>query len=252
MKDSLNYCKHQDDLMDLAKFLFPQKKAVARQDFSTVFNLEDVSVSFGKIAALRSVNLEINQGEKVFLTGPSGAGKTTLLKVLAGKLEPDSGRVLGALSQKNDSSKFISLVFQDLRLIHDLTVEDNLWVAYDPKIYQSKNLFYEDMEKLCGMLNINDRLNDKVNNLNGGLKQKIAIIRSLLTRPKVLLADEPTSALDRDNTFKLYDLLNFYCDQKGMTLVWASHNKELVKQFSGRIIHIENGRIIYVGHACFI
>ena len=97
-----------------------------------------------------------------------------------------------------------------------------------------------------------DRLHLKVNDANGGLKQKVAIIRALLTRPDVLIADEPTSSLDIDNTRRLFDVLNLYNVKRGLTVIWATHNKELIKSFTGRIIHLDNGRLVYSGNACFI
>jgi ABC-type methionine transport system ATPase subunit len=77
-------------------------------------------------------------------------------------------------------------------------------------------------------------------------------VRALLGRPYVLLADEPTSALDRDSTLKLYELLTYINQKHQMTIIWASHNRELVKKFNGRIIHLEQGKLIYTGHSCFI
>jgi cell division transport system ATP-binding protein len=219
---------------------------------SPLYYLEDVSVSYGTVNALKALNLSIMKGEKIFLTGASGAGKTSLLKLLAGIIQPSSGRIVGPNINRVSKGDFVSLVFQDLRLLDDWTAEDNLWVSYDAQMYKKKTYFYEDLIRLCKMFGIQDKLLIKTGNLNGGARQKIAIVRSLLTRPSVLLADEPTSALDRDNTFKLYDILNYYTDKKGLTLVWASHNRELVKQFNGRIIHLEEGRALYVGHACFI
>ena len=132
------------------------------------------------------------------------------------------------------------------------TCEENLMFAYDSSLYDSKNEFMKDMQELSRILGISDRLKLKVNEANGGLKQKVAIIRSLLTRPDVFIADEPTSSLDTDNAQRLFDILNLYNVKRGMTVIWATHNKELIKSFSGRIIHLDQGRLVYSGHACFI
>ena len=78
------------------------------------------------------------------------------------------------------------------------------------------------------------------------------MIRALLTRPNVLLADEPTSSLDKESSIKMFDVLNYYNVKRQLTVIWASHNRELVKQFPGKIVHLENGKLIYSGHACFI
>ena len=227
---------------------FSQKSQTARTlNSNYLYHLDDVSVNFGKVAALRSVSLSINPGEILFITGKSGAGKTTLLNVLAGDIRPHKGRAFTP-----DDTLFISQVFQDLKLFHDLTCEENLWYAYDSKIYKSRTEFTEDMMELVKVLGIKDKLKIPVHKANGGLKQKIALIRALLARPNILLADEPTCSLDKESSIKLFEVLNFYNLKRKLTIIWASHNRELVKQFPGKIVHLEGGKLIYSGHACFI
>ena len=92
----------------------------------------------------------------------------------------------------------------------------------------------------------------KVKDANGGLKQKVAMVRALLSKPQVLLADEPTAALDKESAMKLFEILNFYNVRKNLTVIWASHNRDLVKQFPGKIVHLDAGNLVYSGHACFI
>jgi ABC-type multidrug transport system ATPase subunit len=220
-----------------------------QQSQNPLYYLENVSVTFGHIEALKSVQLSVEKGEIIFLTGASGAGKTSLLRLLAGDLAPTSGRILFGSGGRGI---FTAQVFQELRLLMNKTGEQNLLTAYDPEIYVSYDEFLRDMNDLCRALGIADRLELLMKDANGGLKQKIAIIRALLTRPDVLLADEPTSSLDLDNANKLFELLNLYNLRKGLTIIWASHNSELVKRFSGKIIHLDGGRLVYSGHACFI
>lgn len=217
-----------------------------------IFYCEDVSVQFDEIRALKNVQLTIERGEIVFVTGASGAGKSTLLKLLSGHQEPTSGKVIRPNAISAKKNLYISNVFQDLRLMGKYTCEENLMFSYDSSIYKDKNEFIQDMNELCRILGIKDRLNLKINQANGGLQQKVAIVRSLLTRPDILIADEPTSSLDTDNTRRLFDVLNLYNAKRGLTVVWATHNKELIKSFTGRIIHLDNGRLVYSGHACFI
>lgn len=217
-----------------------------------IFYCEDVSVEFGEIRALKNVQLTIERGEIIFVTGASGAGKTTLLKLLSGLQEPTSGKVIRPNVLGGKKNLYVSNVFQDLRLMGKYTCEENLMFAYDSSIYKDKNEFVQDMHELTRILGIKDRLNLKISQANGGLQQKVAIIRSLLTRPDILIADEPTSSLDTDNARRLFDVFNLYNAKRGLTVVWATHNKELIKSFTGRIIHLDNGRLVYSGHACFI
>lgn len=221
-------------------------KSLNRQ--SNLYHLENISVDFGGTEALKGVTMSVAQGEILFITGKSGAGKTTLLNTLAGDIKPYQGRVL----LPNQKKVFVSQVFQDLKLLESLTCEQNLWYSYDSKLYKSKKEFHEDLTQLTQVLGVKDHLSKKVSELNGGMKQKLALIRALLSRPNVLLADEPTCSLDKDSSVKLFEILNFYNVKRDLTVIWASHNRELVKQFPGKIIHLEKGKLIYSGHACFI
>ena len=102
---------------------------------SALFKLNNVNVVFGKVSALKNVNLQIGRGEVLFVTGKSGAGKSTLLNILSGDVEPTSGSVTLPTSKV-----FVSQVFQDLKLFENRTVEENLWYAYDKKIYKNKKM----------------------------------------------------------------------------------------------------------------
>jgi ABC-type multidrug transport system ATPase subunit len=212
-----------------------------------LYNIQGLSIDYKGLKALDNVSFNIKAGEINFITGKSGAGKTSLLNVLAGDLKPTQGKVT-----MPSKKIFVAQVFQDLKLFKNLTVEENIWYAFDKSIYKSKNEFYKDMMELCSVLGIADKMQIKIEKANGGLKQYCAIIRALLTRPNVLLADEPTAALDKESSIKLFELLNFYNVKRNLTIVWASHNSDLVKQFPGKIIHLEAGKLVYSGHACFI
>jgi ABC-type multidrug transport system ATPase subunit len=230
--------KNSSQIQDIFQNPFVQNEVL--------FKLENVGMKFGNLVALKDVNLQINKGEIVFLTGASGAGKTTLMNILAGNIQPSNGKVFMC------PKSFSCQVFQDLRLIERMTCRENLMYSYDPTIYKNKNEFISDLNELTKILGISHRLDIKIANANGGLKQKVSIIRALLARPDVFIADEPTSSLDYDNAKRLFDLLNIYNTKRKMTVIWSSHNRELVQKFTGRIIHLDKGRLIHSGHACFI
>ncbi|TDJ06859.1 MAG: ATP-binding cassette domain-containing protein [Deltaproteobacteria bacterium] len=229
---------------------FSKKRPVTSSD-DTLFSLEDVSVTFGNLKALESVSLDIHQGEILFVTGSSGAGKTTLLRLLAEQLKPDSGKIL-LPKDLIGVRLFISQVFQDLKFLMNKTCEENLFHSFDKKVYKNKKIFLGEMNDLCKILGITDRLHLKMEQANGGLKQKVALIRALLAKPEVIILDEPTGSLDVDNARKIYEVLSYYNMKKKLTIIWASHNRELVKEFTGRIIHLDSGKLVYTGHACFI
>lgn len=210
-------------------------------------SLDNVSVHFKRLSALNAIQMDINLGEILFITGSSGAGKTTLLRVMSGELVPTNGTL-----RNNRPNLHMARVFQDLRLIGKYTCETNLMMSYDSSVYRNKNEFIHDMMEFSRILGIKNRLGLKIKDANGGLKQKVAILRALLSRPDIILLDEPTSSLDFENASKLFELLNLYNVKKGLTVVWASHNRDLIRNFSGRIIHLDNGRLVHAGHACFI
>ncbi len=207
------------------------------------------NISFAGKSVLKNISFKISDGDFVFLTGESGAGKTTFLKLLSGEVIPSSGRVAGKVYSKDF---FVATVFQDLKLLKDFTCIDNLEIAYDPSIYKSYGEFTSDLNQLAKIFNIQEVLEEKVVNVNRGSMQIIAIMRALLSRPQMLLADEPTSALDSNLAGKLFDVLSFYNAKRGLTVVWTSHNRELVKRFNGVKVHLHNGKIQYAGQACFI
>ncbi len=214
-----------------------------------LYHLDNVSVYYNSFKALSNLSLVINQGEILFVTGASGAGKTTLLKTLAQDVIPQKGKITSNLSKENI---FVAQVFQELKLMEDLDVKNNFLFSFDNQIYKNKAEFLRELDDLVNLFGMNEILGKKVTNLNRGAKQKVAIIRALLTRPEVFIADEPTSALDKDNANRLFEILNYYNTKRKMTIIWATHNKELVKQFPGRIIHLDKGRLIHSGNACFI
>jgi ABC-type lipoprotein export system ATPase subunit len=227
----------------------PQQSTASKQQ-NYLFHLDNMSLEYGSIRALKSVQLTIYPGEILFLTGSSGAGKTSLLNILGGHLAPTSGKVI--LPHERSPKHFVASVFQDLRLIQKKSCEDNLWMSYDSSLYSSKNDYYKELQDLSRLLNVYDHLSRKIEDCNGGLKQKVAMIRALLSKPTALLADEPTASLDKENSYRLFEVLNHFNHKKGLTLVWATHNKELIKQFPGKIAHLDQGRLVYSGHACFI
>jgi cell division transport system ATP-binding protein len=207
-----------------------------------LYNLRNVSIHFKDVNALSSVNLVIEKGDFTFITGPSGAGKTTLLNLLSGDILPTSGSFSYPLIKKK--SLFISRVFQNLQVIEDWTVQQNIDLCYAKEIFKSRKEFKREVLDLVNLFEMKNHLTKKVKNLNGGAKQKTAIIRALLARPDVFLADEPTSSLDRENAKRLYEVLKFYNQKMGMTVLWATHQLELINQFHGKLIHLSQGRVV--------
>ncbi len=207
-----------------------------------LYKLVNVSVVFKEVRALSSVNLLIEKGDFTFLTGPSGAGKTTLLNLLSGDINQTSGSVIK--NNVNSNNLFVSRVFQNLQVIEDWTARQNIELCYAPEIFKNKKEFDREVIDLVNLFDMKPNLDKKLTKLNGGAKQKTAIIRALLSRPDIFLADEPTSALDRENAKRLYEVLKFYNQKMGMTVVWATHQLDLINQFHGKLIHLSKGKLL--------
>lgn len=213
-----------------------------------LYSLNNVSVYLEKNKILHDLDFKICKGDFIFLTGHTGAGKTTLLSFLNGEIDQYTGQAYSSLWVPT-SNLFVSRIYQDLKLFDELTVEENLNFSFDAEIYKNKSSFNQDIDEFMKVLGLKGHELKKLSQLSGGLKQKVAILRSLLSKPDVLLADEPTSNLDRSSSLQIFELLNYLNIKRRMTIIWASHNYELMKQLCGKIISLEKGRIIYEGQA---
>ena len=200
--------------------------------------------------ALNGLNLEIQDGEFVFLVGPSGSGKSTVIKVLTGEVIPTEGQVMvNGFSLVNIAEwqipylrRTLGIIFQDFRLIEKKTVYDNMVFAMravgaSPREIK-KRISY--VLKLVGLENKASRLPDE---LSGGEQQRVAIARALLNNPSTIIADEPTGNLDPARSLEIMTLLK-RINELGTTVLVVTHEKDLVNRFSERVVMLEKGRVI--------
>ena len=192
--------------------------------------------------ALVDVNLHIDKGQFVFLTGPSGAGKTTLLKLLFREEEPSQGRIFidgQDVAQLNSRRiarlrRRIGLVFQDFKLLSRLSVIENVALAAEI-LGSSRRESLSKAHHLLQEVGIKEKYDAKPLVLSGGEQQRVAIARALINDPMLILADEPTGNLDpaaADETMRLFLKIR----DRGTTLIVASHNRELIRSYGNRII----------------
>lgn len=216
-----------------------------------MIKLEHVSKSYSAgIPALNDVNLNIEEGEFVFVVGDSGSGKSTLIKLLLKELEPTSGtitidgRKLNKIKRRQ-IPKFrrnIGVVFQDFRLLKDRNIYDN--VAFAQKVIgESTRSIKKNVPTMLSMVGLAAKYRSYPKQLSGGEQQRVAIARALVNKPKILLADEPTGNLDSNNAWEIMKLME-EINEQGTTVVVVTHNLEIVKAMNKRVITMQKGVIV--------
>lgn len=217
-----------------------------------ILRVENLTKSYGKnetkVDAIKNVNLSIEKGEFIAITGPSGSGKSTLLHLLGGVDRPTSGKVyindvdiynlktkdLAIFRRRN-----IGLIYQFYNLIPVLNVKENILL---PAELDNRDIDKEYLNDLMKTLGLNDREKHLPNQLSGGQQQRTSIGRALINRPSIVLADEPTGNLDSKNSKEILELLKLSVKKYNQTLIMITHDKNMALQ-ADRIISIEDGII---------
>lgn len=200
--------------------------------------------------ALKDINIQIADGEFVFIMGRSGSGKSTLLKLLLKEAEPTSGHiVVNDMNLQKMPRRYVpkyrrglGVVFQDFRLLKDRSVFEN--VAFAQRVVgASPRTIREAVPEMLKMVGLSAKYKMLPRQLSGGEQQRVAIARALINRPEVLLADEPTGNLDHQNAIEIMKLLK-EINEGGTTVVVVTHSQEIVEQMGGRVITLDRGRLI--------
>ena len=213
-----------------------------------IFNV--VKMYDGSNPVLDDISFEIPKGEFVFLTGPSGAGKTTILKILFGWESFEKGQVLvqginvGKLTHRNvyKLRRSMGVVFQDYKLLPNKTVFENVSFAQEVIGHDRKTIRFKTWEALKNV-GLTPKKDAYPAYLSGGEQQRIAIARAMVNSPAIILADEPTGNLDPDiaiEILKLFEELN----QKGSTIIFATHSQEILKAGNHRVISLNRGKVV--------
>ena len=214
-----------------------------------LLSLRNVSKNFGAVSALTDIELDIHAGEVVALVGDNGAGKSTLVKVLAGVHQPSSGTITfkgqpAALASPSAALDMgIATVFQDLALCENLDVVANIFLGQEVGPYALDEVAMEVrawtlLNELAARI---PSVRDVVASLSGGQRQTVAIARSLLLNPKIIMLDEPTAALGVAQTAEVLNMIERVRD-KGLGVIVISHNMEDVRAVADRIVVLRLGR----------
>ena len=203
--------------------------------------------------ALKGVSMQIEDGEFVYLVGPSGSGKSTIIKLITGELKPTSGTVhvngysLERIRKRElpFMRRTVGVVFQDFRLIQDMTVYEN--VAFAMRVIGAKaSEIKERVPYVLELVGLETKSRRHPKELSGGEQQRLAIARALVNNPSTIIADEPTGNLDPAKSLEIMSLLQ-EINNLGTTMLVVTHAKELVERFHKRVIAIDDGLIVSDG-----
>ena len=213
-----------------------------------MIQIKGVSKFYGNGApALSNLNLDIEEGEFVFIVGASGSGKSTFIKLLLKELNPTEGTIivndtkLSKLKSRGVAKyrRNIGVVFQDFRLLQDRDVYSNIAFA-QRVIGASPKEIKKNVARVLSLVGLSEKYRSNPNELSGGEQQRVALARALVNKPDILLADEPTGNLDPENSWELMQLLD-KVNSQGTTVIVVTHNMEIVEAMQKRVITMKKG-----------
>ncbi len=215
-----------------------------------MIKLEHVTKNYDDTAALRDVSIQIDDGDFVFLVGPTGAGKSTFIKLISKEIEPDEGKIfvdgqdVTRLSNRRIPllRRNMGMVSQDFRLLPKKTVFENVAFALEV-VHCTRRTINRQVPEVLALMGIEDKKDNFPDDLSGGEQQRVAIARAIVNRPKLLIADEPTGNLDPDTAWEIMKLLD-QINRRGTTIVMVTHAKDIVNRMNKRVVAIDRGHIV--------
>jgi cell division transport system ATP-binding protein len=220
---------------------------------NSVLKLQEVSIFQNNKLVLQDINIDINQGEFIYLIGKTGSGKSSLLKTLYGDLQLTNGNgsIVGMdLKTIKDREipflrRKLGVVFQDFKLMNELTVKGNLEFVLKATGWKQKELIIAKVEAVLKKVKIHTKGHKFPYELSGGEQQRVAIARALLNDPKLILADEPTGNLDPETSMEVMKVL-LELNQKGHTILMATHDYALILKYPKKTLKCEDSKLFEV------
>lgn len=232
-----------------------------------LLEVKKLTKHFGGLMAVGDVTMELEEGELVGLIGPNGAGKTTLFNLLTGVYEPSEGSVtlddtlLNGKAPSKIASLGLSRTFQNIRLFKDMTVLENVLIAFGnhhkphvfasffrlPVFYKNEADLKEKALELLKIFNLDKDADTLAKNLPYGQQRRLEIVRALATEPKILFLDEPAAGMNPQETAELTQLIRQIKDDFKITIMLIEHDMSLVMEVTERIYVLEYGRLIAHG-----
>ena len=217
-----------------------------------MINIKALTKKYNSLIAVDNMTLQVLEGEHLCLLGPSGCGKTTLLRLIAGFEEPDSGEIIINGRTVSAPGKIIpshqrklGMVFQDLALWPHMTVRENIEFGIKKDLSRKERM--QKIDKVLNLVSLNRHLNFYPNELSGGEKQRVALARTLILEPEILLMDEPLSSLDFQLKEELEKVIIELQKRLNITTVYVTHDQNEAIAMADRIAIMSKGRVEQIG-----
>lgn len=218
-----------------------------------MLKVKNLNKSFNNKKILKNITFNVEKGARLAIIGPSGCGKSTCLRCLNMLETPDGGDIIfdniNLMNNKNKLSEIrrhIGMVFQSFNLFLNLTVLENIILAPTKLKIMNKTESIKEAKELLKRFNLIDKINNYPKELSGGEKQRVAIIRTLIMKPKIILFDEPTSALDPEMVNEVEDVIKTIAFE-GMTMIIVSHEMKFIKNVATKVMFLKDGSILEYG-----
>lgn len=218
---------------------------------SNLIEMINLGMEYKNNKILKNINLQIEQGDFVFLIGKSGSGKTALLELIQGRRIYNTGNLKvnnNELSQYDYKElqklrKMMGIVFQDSRLIEEWTVYENIsyrleYLGYPFSLIQSR------VKEITFELGIDNYMRSLPSNLSGGERQRVNIARAIVSDPRIIIADEPTSNLDMENSNKVFEILK-RMNKNGATVIMSTHDPHFIEESDFRVVKLDRGEKVH-------
>ena len=218
-----------------------------------ILSLKNVTISQEENVILSNINLEVNQGEFIYIIGKTGSGKSSLMKALYADLPLAEGEGeivnFNLATLKEDDIPFlrrkIGFVFQDFKLLPDRTVKDNMLFVLKATGWEEKEAIQNKIDEVLDKVGMKDYADKMPHQLSGGEQQRVAIARALLNNPELILADEPTGNLDPQTSIEVLDVLR-KINATGKTVIMATHDYALLMKFPSKTLKCEDANLFEV------